>query len=194
MHQVKCQCGAVQGRLLKGAPNNRIRCYCSDCQAFARYFDPGLQVLDAQGGTEIVQVCQSRLCFDRGLENVAAIRLTNTGMIRWYAQCCQTPIGNVMADPKMSFIGLIHTCLDKSALDKDFGPSVSAFNTQDALGDPKPQSRGLLRSLLRFMRLVLLSRVFGRYKKSPLFSASGAPIVTPKILAASELQKLKTAV
>jgi hypothetical protein len=193
MHQVKCECGAMQGRVLSGAPSNRVRCYCTDCQAFGRFFSPATQVLDSQGGTEIVQVCQSRLRFDRGIEYLASIRLTDTGMIRWYAKCCHTPIGNTMPDPKMSFIGLIHTFVDKTALGRDFGSSIAILNTSTALGDSKPQQRGLVGTIFRFIRLVLASRIFGRYKESQLYTSTGTPIVTPRTITTDELQHLKSA-
>lgn len=192
MHLVKCKCGALHGHVLPGAPNSRVRCYCTDCQAFGRYFGKEAKVLDAQGGTEIVQVCQSRLCFDGGLEHLTAIRLTDKGMIRWYASCCLTPIGNTMPDRKMSFIGLIHSCLDKSSIDKDFGTGIASFSTSEAIGEPKPQQRGVFGTILRFMRLVFMSRMLGRYKKSPLFDAVGVPIVEPRILSSDELARLKT--
>lgn len=192
MHQLKCNCGAVQGKVLKGAPSNRVRCFCNDCQAFGRFFGPAAQVLDAHGGTEIVQVCQSRVHFDHGFEHLASIRLTNRGMIRWYAQCCHTPIGNTMSDPKMSFIGLIHTVLDVAALEKDFGDSIALLNTKTAFGDPKPQQRGLFGVIFRFARLVLVSRIMGYYKRSQLYTSEGSPVVPPSTLTAIELQRLKS--
>lgn len=194
MHQLKCKCGAVQGKVLQGAPSNRVRCYCEDCQAFGSFFGPDSQVLDAQGGTEIVQVCQSRLHFDRGLEHLASILLTDKGMIRWYAQCCHTPIGNTMSDPKMSFIGLIHSVLEVSAIERDFGYSIALLNTKTAFGDPKPQQRGLIRSIFRFARLVLVSRILGRYKQSQMFTSEDVPISTPRTLTVVELKHLKALV
>jgi hypothetical protein len=192
MHRLKCRCGQVQGHVITGQPSARVRCYCTDCQAFGRFLGSSAEVLDAQGGTEIVQVCQSRLRFDRGIEQLAAVRLTEKGMIRWYAQCCRTPIGNTMQDPKTSFVGLIHSFLDASSLDDDFGSSVALLNTNTALGEPKPGQRGLIGVILKFARLVLASRIRGRYKQSPLYSSAGRPVVPPKILTVDELQYLKT--
>lgn len=191
MHQIKCHCGQVHGHVLPGGPSSRVKCYCSDCQAFGRYFGEEAQVLDAQGGAELVQVCQSRLRFEKGIEHLAILRLTEKGMLRWYAQCCRTPIGNTMSDRKMSFIGLIHTCLDKSAIDTDFGKQMAMFSTAEATGEPKPQQRGVFTTILRFLRLVLMSRLLGRYKKSPLFRESGEPITIPCVLSADELRLLK---
>lgn len=191
MHSLKCQCGAVQGQVLDGTPNNRVRCFCADCQAFGRFFGPSASVLDEHGGTEIIQVCQSRLRFDRGLEHLTSIRLTDKGLIRWYTACCKTPVGNTMADPRLSFVGLIHTILDPSALDRDFGPSIARVNTNSALGEPKPSQHGLAGAIFRLVVLIVTARIHGRYKQSPLFTAAGTPIAPSRILTAAELQHLR---
>ena len=114
-------------------------------------------------------------------------------MIRWYASCCATPIGNTMATPKASFIGLIHTCLDRSQVDKDFGTNVAVLNTDTALGKPKPKQRGLVGVIARFMWIVGTNCLNGRYRKSQLFNASGLPRVGPRVLKADELASLKNA-
>ena len=125
---------------------------------------------------------------------LAAIRLSDKGMVRWYASCCGTPMGNTMANPKMSFIGLVHTCLDQGRMDEDFGTNVAVVNTDTALGNPKPKQRGLLGVVARFLWIVVASRISGRYRKSPLFNGSGLPQVAPKILPAEELANLKSAI
>ncbi|MEM8718177.1 MAG: hypothetical protein AAGE84_02555 [Cyanobacteria bacterium P01_G01_bin.39] len=39
VHSIGCSCGKLQGHI-KGVKNiNRCVCYCSDCQAFARYLN-----------------------------------------------------------------------------------------------------------------------------------------------------------
>jgi hypothetical protein len=88
---------------------------------------------------------------------------------------------------------LIHSFLDASSLDDDFGSSVALLNTNTALGEPRPRQRGLIGVILKFARLVLTSRMRGRYKQSPLYFFDGRPVVPPKILAAAELQRLKAA-
>lgn len=174
--------------------SNRLICYCTDCRAFARFLGTAPCVLDEQGGTEIVQVAQHRLSFYQGRDLLSAIRLSENGMIRWYATCCGTPIGNTAASRKTSFIGLVHSCLDHQQMDKDFGAKVAVLNTDTALGQMKPKQRGLLGVIARFIWIIAMNRVNGRYKKSPLFDSSGLPLVTPKILSADELEKLKSAI
>jgi hypothetical protein len=40
--------------------------------------------------------------------------LSDKGMLRWYASCCNTPIGNTSRDFKVSHVGLLHNCLQES--------------------------------------------------------------------------------
>jgi hypothetical protein len=194
MHPIQCKCGAVKGQLKNIGTSNRLICYCTDCRAFAHFLGKAPFVLDEQGGTEIVQVAQQRLLFCQGENLISAVRLSENGMIRWYATCCGTPIGNTMVSRKAAFIGLIHSCLDRQQMDKDFGSDVAVLNTDTALGQTKPKQRGFLGVLVRFIWIVVTNRVTGRYRKSPLFNSSGLPRVTPKILRAEELDKLKSAV
>jgi hypothetical protein len=192
MHSIQCQCGAVRGQLEGKGVSNRVVCFCTDCRAFARFLGRA-DVLDGQGGTEIVQLAQPRLRFLQGADRLAAVRLNEKGMIRWYASCCKTPIGNTMADPKMSFVGMIHSSLDRANMDRDFGTTIAMVGTDTALGDPKPAQRGLPGVIARFIWIVLTTRLSGRYKKSQLFDGAGSPIVAPTILAPLELERLKSA-
>lgn len=194
MHPIQCKCGAVKGKLENTGTTSRLVCYCTDCRAFAHFLGKAPDVLDEQGGTEIVQVAQQCLLFYQGEDLLSAVRLSENGMFRWYTTCCRTPIGNTMASRKTSFIGLIHTCLDRQQMDKDFGANIAALNTDTALGQTKPKQKGLLGVIARFIWIIATNRINGRYKKSPLFNSSGLPRVTPKILGTDELDNLKRVV
>lgn len=193
MHPIQCQCSSVKGKLESIGTSNRLICYCTDCRAFAHFLGKATSVLDEQGGTEIIQVAQQRVSFYKGEDLLSAVRLSENGMTRWYAKCCETPIGNTMASRKAAFIGLIHSCLDRQQMDKDFGANVAVLNTDTALVQPKPKQRGLLRVLVRLLWIVITNRVTGRYRKSPFFNSSGLPRATPKTLRTDELKKLKSA-
>ena len=157
------------------------------------FLGKGDEVLDQQGGTETVQVAQPRVQFLQGEDRLAAVRLSENGMLRWYASCCNTPIGNTMANPKISFMGLIHASLDHAAMDKDFGTAIAILNTDTALGEPKPTQRGLMKLLTRFLWIVVATRITGRHKNSQLFNASGSPRVVPLVLTPQALAQLKSA-
>ena len=184
-YRLRCHCGTVQGILTDLARANRLVCYCKDCQAFAHALGQADRVLDARGGSDIVQVLPRNLRFTKGTEALACLRLTPKGLLRWYAGCCRTPIGNTLATPGLSFVGLVHTCLDSSEvpLDEAFGPVRTWVNTKGASGDPKPKEEGVGRTIGWFLRTALKARLNGDYKRSPFFNpATGAPIVTPRVL------------
>jgi hypothetical protein len=191
MHRLNCKCGSVSGYVRDGTPSNHLRCYCSDCQAFGRFFGPDSAVLDRKGGTEIVQVSQSRVQIERGLDQLACMRLSPKGLLRWYARCCNTPIGNTLANPRVSVIGLIHTCLDAATLERNFGSSTADVNTNAAIGPGKPTQHGLLSTVSKVLVMILTDRITGRYRKSQFFSEAGKPVVEPRILSSDEVALLK---
>ena len=191
MHQIQCKCSSVKGHIKGTGTSNRVICYFADCRAFAQYLGCSDDVLDAHGGTEIVQVAQPRLAITHGKAHLATVRLSKKGMVRWYAACCNTPIGNTLANPKISFIGLIHSSLDHSKLDEDFGNNIAIVNTGSATGDPKPKQKGIFGTIIRFIRIILPTRISGNYRKSQLFNESSEPIAAPVIISAEQLNVLK---
>jgi Family of unknown function (DUF6151) len=193
-HPLRCNCGKLTGTLQHTKDINRCVCYCADCQAFARFLKREDDILDAIGGTSIIQTLPKHVSFVEGTENLACIRLTENGLLRWYAACCNTPIGNTSPTFKLPFIGLIHNCLsaEPASLDETFGTTRMYVSTQDAIGEHKPKSSGFLAGTLRVMGMVFRSRFDGSYKQNPFFvPETGVPIVTPKVLRLNELQDLK---
>jgi Family of unknown function (DUF6151) len=196
-YSIRCRCGKLKGTLNCNQEVNRCMCYCADCQAFARFLKREHEILDEMGGTSIIQTIPANITFTEGIENLACMRLTVNGMLRWYAACCNTPIGNTLATPNLSFIGLIHTCLssEQTSLDNAFGAIRMYVNTKSAIGQNKPKSAGVLFGTLRLIGMILKVRFDGRYKQTPFFvMESGTPIVVPKILNTEELENVKNAV
>jgi hypothetical protein len=196
-YPLRCQCGTVRAVLAHPARGNRVVCYCHDCQAFAHVLDQASRVLDERGGSEIIQVLPKNLTFTQGTEALACLRLTPKGLLRWHSACCRTPIGNTLATGKMSFIGLIHSCLDADGGSRDvaFGPIRSWVHTRGAQGEPQPKEVGLGTSVGWFLRTTLRARFNGDYKLTPFFKAdTGAPIAVPRVLSAEEHVKVMTIV
>jgi hypothetical protein len=196
-HLIRCTCGNLKGTLNRNDNVNRCVCYCADCQAFARFLKRENEILDEKGGTSIIQTIPANVTFTEGIENLACMRLTANGMLRWYAACCNTPIGNTPPALNPSFIGLIHNCLssDQNSLDRAFGSVRMHVNTKYAIGEDKPKSTGFLFGTLRILGMVLKARLDGSYKHTPFFVLeSRAPIVTPKVLSDQELKVVMDAV
>ena len=191
-HTIQCQCGQIRGLLTPTTPSNRCVCYCDDCQAFARHLHAH-RTLDKQAGTEVIQVPPSNLQFTHGADKLACLRLTDRGMLRWYAACCNTPIGNTPAKQGMSFVGLIHTCLgDATAREASFGPVTMVVGVKTAIGEDKPEQKGLFSGVAKTMAMILKARMNGAYRRNPFFKQdTGVAVAVPTVLSASELRAAK---
>ncbi len=200
---VRCACGALRGivRGLSGDRGNRVVCYCRDCQSFAYYLGRADQILDPHGGTDIFQTSPARLEFTEGGDRLACMRLTPGGLLRWYAACCRTPIGNTVARRQVPFVGLIHSCMDHTSdgrsRDEALGPIRARVHVRSAKGDPRPPGapqRAPVMMIPRFLWMILVARVKGDHVRSPFFEpTSGAPVTTPHVLSAEELAEVQAA-
>ena len=164
---------------------NRLVCYCDDCQAFAHFLERAEDVLDANGGTDLYQMSPTRLEITDGGENLACVRLTPKGILRWYADCCKTPIGNTLPTNRIPFVSLFHACMDLKgrSLDAVLGPVRAGVHGRYALGRPiafRVYDRVSLVILSRVFGKLLIWRLRGEHKRSPFFDwISGRPVRTP---------------
>lgn len=183
---IQCRCGALTGEALDVDPTWYGVCYCADCQAFARALRSH-DTLDEDGGTAILQMGPSHVRFTAGVEHLACLRLGPKGLMRWYAGCCDTPIGNTLAKPGLPFVGLIHDCWTDAdgRRAKDVGPASWRVNAASALTDA-PSDEHLVRSVWRAFSMMAGERLSGRYRNTPFFDAEGRPIVEPRVLSKEE--------
>ena len=123
---LKCECRKVRGVAtdVSAGAGTRVVCYCDDCQEFANYLDRGNTVLDEHGGTDIFQLAPARVTITQGREHIRCLHLTNKGTFRWYAGCCNTPIGNTR-DASFPFVGMIEICQGLPARGEGPGLSLS---------------------------------------------------------------------
>lgn len=191
-HPLKCQCGTLQGCVDKLETANRGICYCTDCQAFARYLGRTRDVLDENRGTEVFQLLPKHVHFSNGVDMLACMRLTEKGLLRWYASCCRTPVGNTLPSRRISFVGLVRSCLaaNSESLDESVGPVRMRVNTRSAAGNPKPM--GVAAAVLRITAMIARARIDGSYRNTPFFKvADGTPVVRPDVLSPERLAQLK---
>jgi Family of unknown function (DUF6151) len=192
---LRCRCGTVRGVARDVAPStvNHCFCYCDDCQAFAHFLGRADDVLDAHGGTEITQMSQANVRFTEGVDMVAAMRLSAKGMIRWYASCCRTPIGNTMATTALPFVGVVRAFID--APPAALGPIRGRGFAKSAKGGRAAvPNDGLAEPLMvaRVLAKVLRWRLRGDHKRSALLDgATGKPVVEPRVLDESEREELR---
>jgi hypothetical protein len=196
-HPIQCRCGTLKGQVSPAQGANRCVCYCRDCQAFAHFLGRADEILDASGGTDVIQTRAANVVFTEGKQALACMRLTPNGLLRWYSTCCNTPVGNTLANSKVSFVGLVHNCLEGTGptLGDSFGPVQAYVNTRSAKGGAKSSPLALVAVILRFIAMVAGARMDGSYKRSPFFAVdTGAPIVAPKVLSPGERERLMSAV
>ena len=196
-HPMQCRCGTLRGLVNEPTSANRVVCYCRDCQAFAFFLGRQEEILDERGGSDLIQVLPKNVTFTHGIQALACLRLTQKGMVRWYASCCRTPIGNTLATPRVSFVGLLSTCLENPGvpLDDAFGPVRARINPGAARGNPKPRIAGRGRIVAWLIGSVLKARFNGDYKHTPFFRAdTGALVASPHVLSDAELASVMGAV
>lgn len=192
--QVQCRCGEVHGRLLGASPatTNRVVCHCDDCQAFVHHLGRA-DLLDAHGGSDIVQVAPSSLRFERGMERFAGLRLTPKGLSRWYTRCCNTPLGNTLG-PSLPFVGIAAQALGADARERDevLGPPVAAILGKFAIGEAPAGSTSVNPwFLLRIARLLLGWKVRGQAWPHPFFDRPATPRYPITVLSREEREALR---
>ncbi len=170
--ELRCRCGEVRARITDASPRtvNRIVCYCDDCQAFAHQLGRA-DLLDAQGGSDIVQLAPATFTFLQGQHRIVGLRLTPKGLFRWYASCCNTPVGNTVT-PAIPFVGILAPAFDHATQRADdvFGRPTGALLGKYAIGEPPAGSTGPnLSVILGAVAKVLGWRLRGKAWPHPFF-------------------------
>ena len=183
---LKCHCGNIQGEITQVTPKSGSRavCYCRDCQAFAKQLGKASEVLNEFGGTEVYQVTPAQIKIHRGVEHIGRLKLTAQGIDRWYASCCNTPMGNT-TKASMPFVSVIaNFIVDDNYVVAKVGPILGSINIKDALGRI-PQAQLGLRSPRRLVLIVLFKllrwKLLGKHKPHPFYTEAGEAIVAAKL-------------
>jgi hypothetical protein len=188
---IRCRCGRVRGIAREISPRtvNRAVCYCHDCRAFAHWLERD-DLLNARGGTDLIQLARSRLEMTEGADQIRCMRLSPKGLHRWYAECCRTPLGNTI--PRIPYVGVVRSAFELP-LDDDasrFGEAISS-SVRSAVGGPPPGAGLTFRGVVHVTRLLASWAVRGLGHPTPFFDRKNQPTVTPRVLTASERQKLR---
>lgn len=185
---LRCRCGKLQGEVESKRVAARALCYCKDCQAYAHFLKAQDTVLDAAGGTEVEATLPAAVRFTAGTEHLACMSLSPKGIYRWYASCCNTPVGNTPRDPKMSYVGLVRTCLDApdEGLDRALGRTRFTANTGSATKAVQSTPAAMVFAVARIGAMLAKARLGGGYRTNPFFDAAGAPVRQPRVLTREE--------
>jgi len=191
---LRCQCGQVGGIASNVSRSGGFRfvCYCNDCQAFARFLERP-DVLDPAGGTDIFQMPPAHVKLTAGADAVRCLRLSDRRVLRWYTDCCRTPIGNTATSPLFPVIAVVHSFMvhgaDGRSRDDVLGLPLCRIYERSAVG-PLPSNAPAPPSLGVFAHRA--SKIFcwwllGLGRPSPLFDdRTNTPRAVPRILTRSE--------
>ena len=181
---IRCRCGQFEAEVtdISADGTNRVICYCESCRKFATTLDRQ-DVLEEGGGTDLVMVGAGQLRIVKGSEFLVPMRLTEKGPLRWYASCCDTPIGNTAGTPAVPFISLVRRGVDLP--EEPVGPVRAQLHRKSALAHVAPvgEGRGLAAVLLRFGRIVLAARGRGDHRRNPFFGPNRKPIARVRRIA-----------
>lgn len=187
---IACRCGEV-GAVLKDAgrkTGSHVQCYCKDCQAGAKALGAE-DTMMPRGGTDIFQTVPSAVEITKGHANLAAIRLSPNGLVRYYASCCNTPMFNTLGAPRLSFVGLFVNTMQGDAVDKAIGKVIAVNSAECAQpGAGALKSYGFNKAGFNVLARHFGGMMRGATKTGPFFDDQGQPMVTPRVLSKEERQ------
>ncbi|MFT6990390.1 MAG: hypothetical protein ACJASL_002368 [Paraglaciecola sp.] len=182
---LSCACGQVLGKTedVNAQSGNRVHCCCADCQNFAVFLKQEDTVLDQYGATDIFQLPIAHLYITQGKEHLACVRLSQKGINRWYAKCCNTPIGNTLGS-KAPFIGVIHNFMQHAeSRDHELGKTRGYIHCQSARQPPPVALQAsLLTITMRVLGKLISWKIKGLNQPSAFFNQDGRAVSKPEVL------------
>ncbi len=113
-------------------------------------------------------------------------------VLRWYAECCRTPIANTPAGPGFPVIGMVHSFMGHEAAgcsrDEALGPPLCRIYERSAIGPLPPNAPGPPSTRLFARRASKLFHwwVRGHGRPTPFFDdQTKAPRAVPRVLTRS---------
>jgi len=181
---LSCRCGKLKARLSDVGPQTgtHILCHCADCRATYNH----LGVTDyGDESIDLFQTSPDKLTILQGGENLALMRLSKRGLLRWYAKCCNTPMFNTLASPKLPFVAVHAATMDSP---EAIGPVKGEGFVRNRNG--KVGHKGGLRIAAGVIGRMAKARLSGRWRDTPFFDASTLePVVPAEILSREERRK-----
>ncbi|MDL2358609.1 MAG: DUF6151 family protein, partial [Pseudomonadota bacterium] len=164
-------------------------CYCDDCRAFAHALERA-DILDGAGGSELLVTTPSTLALTAGMDQLRCLRLSPKGMLRWYWDCCNTPLANTSPGAGLPFLSIHRAFIDvdDSAL---LGTPIRVQACHAKGPVPAPAERTTsLPTMLKIVAFLFSGWVRRAHQPNALF-ADGKPVVAPRVLSAAERDALR---
>lgn len=185
---LKCKCGAFQGTTSQANALNGVRvvCYCTDCQAYAKYLGVEEDILDEFGGTDVCIIPPAHIEITSGLEQLRYVQITENGPFRWYTECCKTPVGNCI-NASIPFVSVPHRIMDDGGKrDELIGPVAGYMYGKEAVGNiPRERVKAIppVRVLISLVVKIMSWKLQGKTRPTPFFDDNGKPVSLPSRMA-----------
>ena len=174
--ELECSCGEVKGNV-QIVPKSffHVHCLCCDCQNFASHLGNADKILDAHGGSELLQTYPQYMEITEGKEKIACMQLKVKGIFRWYTSCCDMPLANTMNSAKVPFVGvpvkLMKFSSEQEKLEK-LGPVIMKAFGKYSIGEmPKDaHERFPLSFMPKIMGFMIKGLINKRNSPSPFFN------------------------
>ena len=196
LHKITCRCGSFEATV-ESDPKDalRIKCYCKDCRAFPAFCECSDDYVGENGSADLLTADPAKISFDKGANALKIVRLSTNGVYRWYAGCCNTPLGNVPANHKIPHFGYYRENIrniDGNKLTEEQLPPVkcAAFKKEATSTPPKKPGTNLPQVILYMAKCFL--RSLRREKETSFFSQKGEPKAPITQLSNDELNTLFT--
>lgn len=176
-----CECGATRAGIDLG-DGSRLVCYCDDCQAFLRALGAEDR-LDPAGGTDLFQTTPDRIEVTAGKENLACLRLTDKGPLRWSASCCDAPFANSLTTRQVPFVS-VH--VSGIAARDTLGEVVARVNRKFATARVEGRKGALGPIVWAILRRAATARLTRRHRDTPFFDDKGRPVAEVRRLTDAE--------
>jgi hypothetical protein len=177
-----CTCGTVTGHLTGATSGGglHLACHCTSC----RVAELALGQPDPRPGpVGLFLTTPDRVVLHSGADRLAVLKLgPRSSTWRWYASCCNAPLGNTGPRPGFPFASICTARISDSAA---LGPVRSeAFVPQPGGGT---KHRHIGRFAVHLLKGALATRLSGRWKDTPFFdAATGSPKGPVRSLSAAE--------
>ena len=177
--QFSCKCGKVTGQIAGVTPKNSVRlaCSCKHCRAFAAYLGDEDRMFES-GHVQLMQTQPWMISFETGKEHLRNLRLTSKGPLRWYADCCDTPLCNTLTGRFPPFVSMLVANFAR----QDELPPVTFHAFCDHLPEDQrvaPSGGGALRKFVfQFFWRVVQGLPF-RFRQNPFFDEKGVALSPP---------------
>jgi len=146
------------------------------------------RLVDDSGANDLLQVAPWSIRFTSGQDRVEAFRFSEKGPLRWYAGCCNTPLGGTLSRRFPPFCVLV---MENLTFPNGVpGPVIfNAFCDQIAEKERCSKGGGLaaLRIFARLARQAVKGAISGKWGDNPFLDlGNGQAMADAKILSPDE--------